>query len=158
MTRADLSALELRIPPLVVLAIAGVVMALISQLVPGAGVVVPQATVSCVLLAALGALISGLAVASFRRANTTVNPLNPDASTTFVVTGIYRYSRNPMYLAFLIWLAAWGIWLENWLSGLFIPIYAAYLQRFQIIPEERILATRFPDQFARYCSEVRRWL
>ena len=59
-------------------------------------------------LAALGAGVCLAGVASFRRARTTVNPLVPEQASSLVQAGIYRHTRNPMYLGFAILLVAWA--------------------------------------------------
>ena len=99
-----------------------------------------------------------LGVVTFRKARTTVNPLKPDAASTLVVTGIYRWTRNPMYLGALLLLASWAIYLGNPVSGAFLVIFIVYLNRFQIAPEEAALTTRFVPEFVAYKSRVRRWV
>ncbi len=105
------------------------------------------------------ALIVGLpAVVGFRRAKTTVNPLKPEASTALVTGGIYRWTRNPMYLAMLFLLLAWACIVSNWAALAMLPLFVAYLNRFQIGPEERALQARFGAEFESYRRKVRRWL
>jgi len=105
------------------------------------------------------ALIVGLpAVFGFHRAKTTVNPLKPEASTALVTGGIYRWTRNPMYLAMLLLLLAWACIVSNWAALAILPLFVAYLNRFQIGPEERALQARFGAEFESYRRKVRRWL
>ena len=105
------------------------------------------------------ALIVGLsAVLGFHRAKTTVNPLKPDAASALVVRGIYRWTRNPMYLAMLLVLVAWACIVANWAALAILPLFMIYLNRFQIVPEERALHARFGAQFENYRRKVRRWL
>jgi protein-S-isoprenylcysteine O-methyltransferase Ste14 len=107
----------------------------------------------------VAALIVGLAaVFGFRRAGTTLNPLQPDAASALVVRGIYRWTRNPMYLAMLLVLAAWACIVSNGAALAMLPLFVAYLNRFQIVPEERALQARFGAEFERYKGKVRRWL
>lgn len=108
-------------------------------------------------------LIAGIAVAtagvvSFRGARTTVNPLRPDTASALVVAGIYRYSRNPMYLGMALALFAWALWLARPGLLLGVLLFVLYMNRFQIAPEERAMARLFGDDFTRYCTRVRRWL
>ena len=106
-----------------------------------------------------GALIIGLpAVFGFHRAKTTVNPLKPEASSALVTGGIYRWTRNPMYLAMLLLLVAWACIVANWAALAMLPLFVAYLNRFQIGPEERALQARFGGEFEQYKRTVRRWL
>ena len=97
-------------------------------------------------------------VVAFRRARTTVDPRDPGKSTELVATGIYRASRNPMYVGFLIALAGWGVFLGNLLALVALPLFVAAMTRFQIAPEERALRARFGERFTRYERSVRRWL
>ena len=108
-------------------------------------------------LFAAGALVSLGGVMQFRRARTTVNPLTPEASSTLVISGVYRWTRNPMYLGFLIALCGWAVYLWNATSVLVLPLFIVYMNRSQIAPEERALRARFGQQFED-CRSVRRWL
>lgn len=105
-----------------------------------------------------GVCVALLGVASFRRARTTVNPLKPEKASALVMSGIYRYTRNPMYLGLLLALLGWAFFLSNALAFLSLPAFILYMNRFQIAPEERVLAARFGQEFAAYLSKVRRWL
>ena len=98
------------------------------------------------------------AVLAFRRWKTTINPVNPEAATALVITGPFRLSRNPMYLGLSMALLGWAVLLTApW--NLFGPaVFVAYMQRFQILPEERVLAAKFGAEFERNRGTVRRWL
>jgi protein-S-isoprenylcysteine O-methyltransferase Ste14 len=72
--------------------------------------------------------------------------------------GVYRWTRNPMYLGMAVLLLAWGLWLANGAALAVISLFVAYLNRFQIAPEERALQARFGDEFTAYRARVRRWL
>ena len=109
-------------------------------------------------LALLGALTCLAGVVAFRRANTTVNPMKPDTTKSLVVSGIYGYTRNPMYLGFLLLLMAWAGALSNVLALGSLLAFVLYMNRFQILPEERMLASRFSQDYAEYRARVRRWL
>ena len=106
----------------------------------------------------VGFVIDVSAVICFQMARTTVNPFKPHATVSLVNVGIYKYSRNPMYLGLLFVLCAWAIWLGEIVNFVAIPIYVWYVTRFQIKPEERMLTQLFPDAFGIYKSQVRRWL
>ena len=107
----------------------------------------------------IAALIVGIsAVLGFHRAKTTLNPLQPDAASALVVRGIYRWTRNPMYLAMLLVLIAWACIVANVAALAILPLFVAYLNRFQIAPEERALQARFGGEFEQYKRTVRRWL
>lgn len=149
--------LELRIPPVALVTIFGAAMAMLAHVVP-ASVPIPAKFAIASALVAAGALVALAGVLAFRRHKTTVNPFTPEQSSSLVATGIYRFSRNPMYLGFLLALAGWGVHLANWVSVLLLPAFVAYMNRFQIEPEERALAKRFGQQFTAYSLSVRRWL
>ena len=105
------------------------------------------------------ALVIGVAaVFRFRMAKTTINPLTPDASSALVVQGVYRLTRNPMYLAMLLVLIGWAYVVANVAALVMLPLFMGYLNRFQIEPEERALRARFGAEFDAYCRRVRRWL
>ncbi|WP_422879670.1 methyltransferase family protein [Noviherbaspirillum cavernae] len=95
---------------------------------------------------------------SFRRASTTVNPVSPGAATSLVSAGIYAFTRNPMYLGFLLGLSGWAVYLSNAAAFLALPFFVLYLNRFQIAPEERALQTLFGGEFSAYRGRVRRWI
>lgn len=150
--------LELRIPPpLAALAVAGAmwgVAPLIS--LPALPTTIRQ--LAALLLAAAGVAITVGGVISFRRAQTTINPLKPETSTFLVSTGIYAVTRNPMYLGMLMVLVAWATYLSSIWALLGPVAFMLYITRFQIVPEERALETLFGTSFAEYKERVRRWL
>lgn len=149
--------LELRIPPAALVIIFGAGMAAIAYAIP-APLDIPGKTSVAIVLVLMGALVALAGVMAFRRHKTTVNPLAPEQSTSLVATGVYRFSRNPMYLGFLLVLIGWCVYLASWASTLMLPAFMVYMNRFQIQPEERALANKFGQQFSRYSNSVRRWL
>jgi protein-S-isoprenylcysteine O-methyltransferase Ste14 len=156
--QAGLERLELKLPPV---ALGGIAAALIwstSAAAPGFDFMFPASSMSSVSLALIGALTCLAGVVSFRRAKTTVNPMKPDSTSSLVVSGVYRYTRNPMYLGFLLILLGWAAFLSNLLALVVLPAFVLYMNRFQIFPEERALASLFADDYAEYRARVRRWL
>jgi protein-S-isoprenylcysteine O-methyltransferase Ste14 len=149
--------LELRIPPVVLVIIFAAAMAALAYAVPSV-VSFPAKPAIAAALVITGALVALAGVLAFRHHQTTVSPLTPERSSSLVATGIYRFSRNPMYLGFLLALVGWCVYLGSWLSALLLPAFVAYMNRFQIQPEERALAERFGPQFLQYTKSVRRWL
>lgn len=111
-----------------------------------------------VVLGAAGVAVAMGGVRSFRRAETTINPLKPETSAALVVTGIYSVTRNPMYLGMALVLFAWAVYLSSVWSLLGPVLFALYITRFQIIPEERALDRLFGASYAAYRQRVRRWL
>jgi protein-S-isoprenylcysteine O-methyltransferase Ste14 len=131
---------------------------LLAQVTPGFDL--PAALrVTALAACATAAVALGLAaVQSFRRARTTVNPLSPHACSVLVTSGVFRFSRNPMYLALFLALAGWGLYLANVFALLLAFAFVLYMDRFQIRPEERVLQRAFGQAFADYRRRVRRWL
>ena len=98
------------------------------------------------------------AVLSFKRQSTTVNPLQPEKASSLVVSGIFKYSRNPMYLGMLLILISMTINF-NFVGGiLIIFVFVAFITKFQIIPEEIVLEKLFGEEFIRYKKKTRRWI
>ncbi|MGB8693001.1 MAG: isoprenylcysteine carboxylmethyltransferase family protein [Steroidobacteraceae bacterium] len=150
--------LELRLPPpLVALLLAGVMWQL-AKLTPQMELSGSLRHVVSGVLFLTGVLFALSAMLAFRRSKTTVNPLRPEAATALVSGGPFRVSRNPMYLGLLLALIGWAVMLgAPW--GLAGPVaFVLYIQRFQIIPEERVMALKFGEVYAQYCVRVRRWL
>ncbi len=99
-----------------------------------------------------------MGVLEFSNAGTTVDPRTPHQSESLVVKGVYRFTRNPMYLGFFLMLVAWEIFLGSVFAALLLPLFVVYMNRFQILPEERHMRALFGEDYDRYVSEVRRWL
>lgn len=153
-----MNALELKIPPLVqVLIIAGC-MGLVAAV--SRDFLLPLAIRwwGALLLLGPGVFLVLAGVWSFRRRRTTVNPLQPDTASSLVTSGVYRLSRNPMYAGFLLCLCAWGAYLGNPYALLGPVVFVFYMNRFQIIPEERALVRLFGAEYDAYRRLVRRWL
>jgi protein-S-isoprenylcysteine O-methyltransferase Ste14 len=110
------------------------------------------------VLAAVGVSLDGIALVHFLRRRTTVNALKPDTASALVTGGIYRFTRNPMYLGLATLLLAWAIYLGNLAALAGVPLFILYMNRFQIAPEERALEARFGAEYIAYRTRVRRWL
>ena len=150
--------LELKIPPVPLAAVFAAAMFGVSSVTPAPTFIIPGRTGIAISLAILATVTALAGVIAFRASRTTVNPLDPGAASTVVSSGVYRFSRNPMYLGFLIALAAWAIYLSNALAALLLPAFVAYLNRFQIKPEERALLAKFGPAFSQYMAAVGRWI
>jgi protein-S-isoprenylcysteine O-methyltransferase Ste14 len=151
--------LELRVPPLLVLLLVALGMWLAARLLgPRLELTANVRGLMALVLLAFGLAVAAGGVMSFRRARTTVNPMQPAQVSSMVTGGVYRFSRNPMYLGMLFVLAAWAAWLASVPALLGLPIFVLYLTRFQIVPEERVLAQRFAAEYASYARRTRRWL
>ena len=150
--------LELLIPPPLVMLLVGLLMWVLSKMFPGLTVVWLQSAVAAAATVLLGIVISLTGIVTFKQAHTTIDPKQPAQTSTLISSGIYRYSRNPMYLGVLIVLLGWAIYLGNLVSILATAVFVAYITRFQIIPEERLLHEKFESEFQSYKNKVRRWL
>jgi len=151
-------ALELKIPPVVLVFITAVLMWVLASVVPNPGFAFPAAPVVAVMLASAGALVSLSGVLEFRSAGTTADPRAPNQSVSLVTRGVYRVSRNPMYLGLFLVLCAWGIYLANIPALVLLPAFALYMNKFQIGPEEQHMRAKFGEEFQRYAERVRRWV
>lgn len=109
-----------------------------------------------ILLLAAGIAIAGLALWEHRRAGNDPDPRTADAA--MISAGIYRYSRNPVYIGYLLVLAGIGAWSDSgWILGMVVPAYL--LLRYGVVArEETYLEARFGDTYRDYRKAVRRWL
>lgn len=158
--------LELKVIPVVQVGIAVVLMSTLQHFFPAfnypigqnSGSVVSLYNLFVALLFITALLLVFLAIYSFQKHQTTVNPSKPESSSKVVDSGIYQYSRNPMYLAMLLGLLAYGCMLKSFMTLPVCGLFIWYISRFQIIPEERMLLKLFGDEYKQYKSRVRRWL
>ena len=149
---------KINIPPLVVLLFYSLMMWLAAALLPGIELGTTQKNICSLVCWVLGAGFSLTGVIAFRRAHTTVNPRQPDKASELVITGIYRISRNPMYVGFSLLLTGWAIYLANLYTLPLLIGFIIYIDRYQIRPEEKILEAIFGQRYLAYKTRVRRWL
>ncbi len=153
-----MSSLELKVPPLVLLVVCGLLMSGVSFISPSLSFQLPYGVCIATVLVVAGAGIALAGVLAFRMSGTTVNPTTPEKSSQVVSVGIYRFTRNPMYFGFLLMLAGWAAYLSNAASALALPAFVVYMNKFQIEPEERVLLAKFGVPFKEYMDAVRRWV
>ena len=153
-----MDSLELKIPPPLVALVFAVLMWLVAWLDGAAGFAIGHRAAIALVVAAIGVAFGFSAMATFVRAKTTMNPTTPAAASSLVTHGVYRVTRNPMYVSLVLYLVAWALYLANWLALLVVPVFALYIDRFQIRPEERALSALYGSAYASYKSRVRRWL
>ena len=153
-----MAVLELLIPPPVVALIVAAAMWGVSLIAPSFELPSSIRLASATALAVVGVLFDLAGIISFLRARTTINPMKPARSSSLVCSGVYRVTRNPMYLGLLLILVAWAVFLSS-VWTLFGPLaFVLYMNRFQIVPEEKVLSATFGDSYSAYTSKVRRWL
>jgi protein-S-isoprenylcysteine O-methyltransferase Ste14 len=153
-----LKTLELKIPPPVIALLAAIAMWAISKNAPLLGLPrnVRLLAAGTLALVGIGSAIAG--VVTFRRAGTTIHPHRPQETSALVSSGVYRISRNPMYVGLLFVLIAWAVVLSSAWSLVGPFAFWLYISRFQIIPEERVLSAKFGEAYDSYKARVRRWL
>lgn len=149
--------LELKIPPALVFLFFAGAMYLLARFLPAGRFDFFGRMQLAWFLGGLAVAVGSWAVLLFLRHRTPADPAHPDRARKLVVGGVYNFSRNPMYLSLLLLLLAWGLYLENVFNTLLCALFVAYMNRFQILPEERALASRFGAAFRQYCLLVRRW-
>jgi protein-S-isoprenylcysteine O-methyltransferase Ste14 len=150
--------LNLLIPPPVVAALIGALMWALGRLLPSGQFRFPAQEAAAIVLFGAGLLLLIAAAVQFIAARTTINPLKPANASHLVTTGVFAFSRNPIYLGDLLMLAAFAVWLGNAFSAALPAAFVWYMNRFQILPEERALSQIFGGAYDAYCSRVRRWL
>lgn len=149
--------LELKVPPVAVGVLTAVAMAAAARW-PQFELVLPWRTPLALAIALAGVAVAAAGVVAFRRRRTTVDPRTPERASAIVEDGVYRISRNPMYVGMFAVLIGWALILSSWAAVAMLPAFVIYMNRFQILPEERALSERFGDAYLDYTRRVRRWL
>jgi len=148
--------LKTKIPPPII-AIAFIVILYISSVWMDSYIFEGQLIFSLfIFILGLGCVLS--ASTQFRRINTTVNPLNPESASHLVVDGIFKFTRNPMYLGLCVVILAFGIYVGTWFVFILLPLFVTSINYLQIVPEEIALQKLFGDEYVSYCNSVRRWI
>lgn len=150
--------LELKIPPVIVVGMAVLGMWGVAQCWPQMSFSFMGVQIVGISLFAVGALFAALGLLEFIKAKTTADPRYPDKASQLVITGVYRFSRNPMYFGLFLIQASWAFYLGNIVALLLLPIFVVFMNRFQIQPEERYMAQKFGQEYTSYTSKVRRWI
>ncbi len=146
-----------KVPPLVVLVV-GMALAWLLDCLVGASPATPVWFGWGASVVGLGVAVAIAGVIEFRRASTTVDPMHPGRASALVSSGIYRVTRNPMYLGFALILVGWIVALRCLPALPIVAVFVLYLDRVQIPPEEAALRESFGAAFDAYASHVRRWL
>ena len=123
----------------------------------------PHLTLAAFNVLSILSLVSGIAVIvfaikSFKDYKTTINPLKPETASSLVTSGVFKYTRNPMYLGLLLILIYLSL-IFNVVGGCLVSLgFIIYITKFQIIPEEVAMEKLFGNQFLEYKQQVRRWI
>jgi protein-S-isoprenylcysteine O-methyltransferase Ste14 len=150
--------LELRIPPVLQVIIIAIAMYGISKVFPLLPFFITGSAWMAAGLAIIGLCLGLMGVAEFKKAQTTVNPHTPENAVSLVTSGIYQYSRNPMYLGLVFILLGLALYLSHILAFALLPVFIIYMSRFQIQPEEKIMTYKFGNDYRAYLTQVRRWV
>lgn len=151
-------ALELKVPPPGVALLIGVAMWFAARQQASVELPLVARVIAFVGIALAGGAIALAGDREFKRARTTISPFKPENSTALVTSGIYGITRNPMYVGLTLVLLGWAVFLWSAWALLGPVVFALYINRFQIAPEERILSAKFGDAYKQYTARVRRWL
>ena len=149
--------MRLRIPPALVMLIFGALMYVLAKFLPVGDFDFFGRNELAWFLFGLGFLIGIVAVVQFIVARTTTDPLHPQKTSKLITGGVYNYSRNPMYLGFLLILLAFGLKLGNAFNTLLAAGFVSYINRFQIKYEEEVLEEKFGKEYRIFCKLTRRW-
>jgi len=151
-------ALELKIPPPVVAILIATAMWGVSSHQPSLSLAPEIRQFLPAALAILGVTFDLLGLLAFRRSGTTINPMKPSKASTLVTDGVYQVTRNPMYVGLALLLTAWAVHLSMFWPLVGPMLFVIYINRFQIGPEERVMRSKFGEEYTAYAARVRRWL
>jgi protein-S-isoprenylcysteine O-methyltransferase Ste14 len=150
--------LEHRIPPPLLMILTAAAMWGVSRRLPGPALPPSWRYLGSAVLGVLALTMSLAGFRAFWRARTTINPVRIEEASSLVTTGVFSVSRNPMYVALTSLLTGWAFWLSAFSAFAGPLAFALFIQRFQIIPEERVLQAKFGHNYEDYRQRVRRWL
>lgn len=154
-----MNSLELKVPPVAQVIVTAAAMAGVStKVAPALKCSLKGSAALAMGLGTIGLGSAILGVTQFKKAQTTPNPQALEKVSSLVTSGIYQYSRNPMYVGLVLVLFSWALYLSHFLAFVLLPIFILYMTRFQIQPEERILAQKFGKAYQTYKAKVRRWV
>ena len=150
--------MRLKVPPVIVFIICLALMFAIYSISKGLSFQFPFRTTLSRIFLAMGFLSGLMGIVSFRTTGTTVDPTNPQKATSLVTSGVYQYSRNPMYLGMAFILMGGAIRIGNPVCLLSIVLFVWYMTSYQIKPEEEALTKVFGQEYEEYTKRVRRWI
>ena len=153
-----MNALALKVPPVAQVIITAAAMYGVSKMVPALTFSLNGSTALAMALGVMGLSLGIMGVTQFRIAQTTPNPQALEQVSSLVTSGIYQYSRNPMYVGLVLILLGWAFYLSHLLAFVLLPIFILYMTRFQIQPEEQMMARKFGKTYQDYLNKVRRWI
>ena len=150
--------MKLLIPPPILTLMSAILMLIISKYFNKANFSLNQHNQFALFFLIVALIIILISIAKFIKIKTTISPLKPNKTSILVDSGIYKYTRNPMYLGLFLILFSLFLYLKNFLSFLVLPLFVIYITKNQILPEEKVLENLFGDQYKKYKNKVRRWI
>ncbi|HVN48174.1 MAG TPA: isoprenylcysteine carboxylmethyltransferase family protein [Bacteroidota bacterium] len=150
--------ISLKVPPPIVTIAIGAMMWCAAKIFPGLTFPIPFSGTIAGITALAGGAMSVLAMITFYKYKTTINSVNVDSTSSFVSSGVYAISRNPIYFGLLLVLIAWCFHISNIVALFGVPLYIIYTNRFQIKPEEEAMEIKFGQAYIAYKEKTRRWI
>jgi len=150
--------LDNKVPPPAVALLIAAAMWHLSAYKPALSLSAEMSEILILFLVIVGVSFDVCGLLAFRQLKTTINPMSPNKTSALVTDGIYRLSRNPMYVGLFLFLMAWAIQLSMLWPFIGPVLFVIYITRFQITPEERVMESKFGDEYLIYKNKVRRWL
>jgi protein-S-isoprenylcysteine O-methyltransferase Ste14 len=150
--------LDNKVPPPAVALLVAAMMWHLSTYEPALSLSAEMSEILILFLVIVGVSFDVCGLLAFRQLKTTINPMSPNKTSALVTGGIYRLSRNPMYVGLFLFLMAWAIQLSMLWPFIGPVLFVIYITRFQITPEERVMESKFGDEYSIYKNKVRRWL
>ena len=150
--------MKLLIPPPIQALFFSIIMWLISRQFVNASFSLNGINTFAFIFLIIAVMLLILSINKFRQVGTTISPLKPNKTSSLINSGIYRYTRNPMYLGLLLMLFSIALFLKNFISFLIIPLFILFITKNQILPEEEALENIFGEEYKNYKKKVRRWI
>lgn len=150
--------MKLLIPPPILTLMSAILMLIISKYFNKANFSLNQHNQFALFFLIVALIIIVISIAKFIKIKTTISPLKPNKTSILVDSGIYKHTRNPMYLGLLLILFSLFLYLKNFLSFLVLPLFVIHITKNQILPEEKVLENLFGEQYKKYKNKVRRWI
>lgn len=150
--------MKLKIPPPVYVLLIGLLMTLADRFLPVMQVVPEPWNIAGAVLVAIAVLMNIWSLRLFAEKKTTFSPMKPKNTSDLVIKGIYKFTRNPMYLGLLAFLSGYAVWLGSLTPMLVLPLFCWVMTEMQIKPEENALEEKFGERYLDYKQSVRRWI
>ena len=118
----------------------------------------PNQDLISIIILLIGILILINPIFKFIKSKTTIDPIKFKKVNKLIISGIYKYSRNPMYLGLLMIVISTSIFFLNIFSITTPLLFYCWINRFQIKREEIFLTEKFGEEYMSYKTKTRRWI